>query len=173
MKNFLVIAATLILSSAGFARSNIQTVHQVEAAKFVGTWYRISSNPIVFEPACSCARQVLTPNTDGTIAVYNSCTATKTGKLVEIRGTAKAEDTTYSKLAVNFGLPWSGQYWVIAVDHEYRYAVVTDSFGYSLYVMSKTPQLDPALYTQAVTEASAQVSTKHLEMQNQVNCTYP
>lgn len=147
MKPFLLMAVAAIFSSVSMAHGNIQTLDKVDAAKFVGTWYRIAGNPVIFEPGCSCAPQVLTPNSDGTVAVYNSCNSAKTGKLIEIRGTAEAADSSESKFSIDFGLPWKGQYWVVAVDSEYRYAAVTDSFGYSLCILSRTPELSADLYS--------------------------
>jgi len=176
MKNMLLVAFALCgYSSLGLAHFGIETESQVNAARFVGTWYRIASNSIIFEPTCACARQVLTPSHDGVVQVYNSCNKDSvSGELVEIRGTATADDSTNSKFSINFGLPWSGSYWIVAVDPKYRWAVVTDSFGYSLYVMSKTPTLSAELYKVALDEAEERnVGVGRLELQEQHGCTYP
>lgn len=173
--NVIFTALLICISSLSVARSTVKTVPLVDAQKFAGTWYRISANPIIVEPACACARQVLTPKADGTIAVYNSCNkGDRSGKLVEIRGTAIAKDASVSKLAVDFGLPWKGSYWIVAVDVYYRYAVVTDSLGYSLYVMSRAPVLSDELYDEALAAAKANnVNISRLKVQSQQGCNYP
>ena len=172
----LILPAVILVSVVGVASkatAKIQTVERVSLAEYAGTWYRISSNPVPYEPKCACARQVLTPAANSKIAVYNSCNALSDGKLKEIRGSAVATDASGSKLSVDFGLPWKGDYWVIALDSEYRYAVVTDRFGFSLYILSREPTLSDELYKKAVQEASQQVSVKRLVIAGQSNCHYP
>lgn len=173
MKHVALFAIVLgLFGSRAFGE--IKTVDKVDLAKFAGTWYRISANQIIFEPKCACARQVLTPTADGKVAAHNSCNEEfVSGKLTEVRGTAMPVDASGSKLAVDFGFPWKGDYWIIALDASYRYAVVTDRFGYSLYVMSRAPTLESELYDEAVLEASSQVNTKNLVMQTQRDCRYP
>lgn len=177
MKNSIRLALMLVaLSITQSAFADLITVPQVDLGRFAGTWYQIARNPIIFEPAnCFCARQVLTPRADGKIDVYNSCNRDSlTGPLAEIRGTAEVSDPKImSKLSVNFGSPIKGDYWIIALDKEYRYAVVTDRFKYSLYILSKTPTLDEVLYQQAVTDAQVQVKTNKLKMTPQLDCRYP
>ncbi len=171
MKNFIFLALSIcLLGSNAFAQ--IKTLDKVDLGKFAGTWYRIAANPIVFEPKSTCTRQVLTPSA-GPILVYNSAILQSTGKLFEIGGTAEPVDSTGSKLKVDFGGGRKGSYWIIAFDPANGYAAVTDSWGYSLYIMSRTPTLAANLYQKAVAEASAQVSTKKLQIQDQTNCTYP
>ena len=52
----------------------LRTVSFVDVNKYLGVWYQIAHRPLIFEglKPCSCARQVLTANSDGTVAVYNS-----------------------------------------------------------------------------------------------------
>jgi apolipoprotein D and lipocalin family protein len=169
-----VLLLSLCLGFSVRAEASIHTVAQVDLGEYAGTWYEIARNPIIFEPSCACARQVLTPAANGAIDVYNSCDNHRVGgKLVEIRGTAKSADSTGARLEVSFGFPWKGDYWVIALDSQYRYAVVTDRFGYSLYILSRTPELDPALHEEALQAAKRQVSIKRLKTTPQDGCTYP
>ncbi len=167
-----VVGLTLGLTPSAFAR--VETVPSVDLTQYVGTWYEIARNPIIVEPKCPCARQVLTPRPDGQVDVFNSCNKYKvSGKLSVIRGTAKPSDPTGAKVAVNFGFPWKGDYWIIALDSDYRWAAVTDRFGYSLYILARTPFLDQASYEEAVKAASAQVSVRRLRPTEQLGCTYP
>lgn len=178
-KNQLFIRLLLILLTSGLFGSSafaaVETVSHVDLSRYVGTWYDIASNPIIFQPSCPCERQVLTPTADGKVSVFNSCNkGSPDGQLSEIRGTAEPVDGTNSKLAVDFGFPWKGAYWIIALDTDYRYAVVSDNFGYSLYILSKTPQLEDSLYQQALKSAqAANVNTKNLVFSSQVGCQYP
>ncbi len=173
MKRVIMLLLGLVVSGSG-ALAEIQTVKQVDLTKYAGTWYEIARNPIIVEPVCACARQVLTPTTDGRVSVYNSCDKYQVGgKLSEIRGTAIPKDATNAKLSVDFGFPWKGDYWIIALDESYRYAVVTDRFGYSLYILSQTPSLESSLFDEAVKKAQTQVGINRLMPTIQLGCTYP
>lgn len=156
------------------AQAEVKTVDYVDPSRYVGTWYQIARNPVFFENGCVCSRQVLTP-TDVGVSVYNTCNRqTVTGPLLEIRGTATIDDpTSNSRLTVDFGLPKKGQYWIIGLDHDYRFAVVSDSTGDVLYVLSKTPTLSDELYNQAVALAAAQVRVDRLTKTLQEGCSYP
>lgn len=174
-KNLVFLSILLLLSLNGQTSSNITTVNFVDVSKFMGTWYRISSSPVVFEPKCLCARQVLSLADKGRVAVYNSCIRDdKTKKPVEIRGYASALDKTAAKLSVDFGLPWKGSYWIIGYDEAQGYAIVSDKWGYSLYIMSRTPDMNPELYLKLVEKAKASgVNVSRLKIQNNQNCVYP
>jgi hypothetical protein len=80
---------------------------------------------------------------------------------------------TNAKLTVDFGLPKTGQYWVIGLDPQYRYAVVSEPSLQTLYILSRTPELAPELYAQALAEASKQLDTSKLILSEQKGCTYP
>ena len=163
---------TQALGNRGAAQSEVKTVEFVELSRYAGTWYQIARNPIIFEWGCECSRQVLTPKDNGLIDVYNTCNfRSPQGYMREIRGTARVVDaSSNAKLEVDFGLPWKGDYWVIALDPDYRWAVVTDARKWSLYVLSKTPSLEPELYQEALRQASQQVDTSRLYMTTQEGC---
>ena len=167
-----LILTFLTLSASAFA--TIETLPNVDLARFAGTWYRIAAKPIIVEPNCTCARQLLSARADGKIDVLNTCNKdTVNGKLVSIKGIATAKDETNSKLSVNFGLPWGGDFYIIALAEDYQWAVVTDRFGYSLYIQAKTPTINKEQFQEALTAASAQVNTKSLKLEQQSGCTYP
>ncbi|MBL7555059.1 MAG: lipocalin family protein [Bdellovibrionaceae bacterium] len=173
MKLISVLLISILMSSfTVFAKSNIKTLESVEISKFLGTWYRISSNPVIFEPRCKCARQIISAQPNGVVSVHNSCVKDdKSGKLLEIKGTASALDSSASKLAVDFGLPWKGSYWIIGFDPLNGYAVVSDKWGYSLYIMSRNPDMDKNLYSHAVNVAKrAGVKTNRLRIQDNSTC---
>jgi apolipoprotein D and lipocalin family protein len=108
------------------------------------------------------------------VDVYNSCNEPSTGELREIRGFATNNDAnTNAQFTVDFGLPHKGQYWIIGLDSDYRYAVVSDPSKLSLYILSKTPTLEPELYDEAVQIAAEQLDVSRLVMTPQMGCTYP
>ena len=149
-------------------------VAQVDASRYMGVWYQIARNPVIFEKNCVCSRQSLELRTDGTIGVFNSCnTSDVNGRLQTIEGTATPDDSSNAKLTVDFGLPWKGEYWIVGLGASYEYAVVTDSKANSLYVLSRTPILSDELYNEAVAGAQAQLDTSKLQKTLQEGCSYP
>lgn len=167
-----------MLTSPTRASAEIKTVSFVDVSKYLGDWYQIGHIPMFYEGgACSCTRQRLTTTpTAGVIGVYNSCNdKSASGPLRTITGTASNDDTnTNSKFTVKFqGVPVKGSYWIIGLDSLYRYAVVSDSRGSSLYILSKTPTLSENLYQEAVGIGAQQVDISKLEKTDQANCIYP
>lgn len=177
MKTLIKSILFVLVSAAGAAQAaDMVTVPYVDVARYIGRWYQISRNPLAFEPpSCPCAQQSLGVRADGLVSVFNSCNeGSPTGALREIRGIAVNDDPqTNARFTVDFGLPHKGQYWVIGLADDYRWAVVSDPGRYSLYILSKTPQLSDADYEAAVAVAATQTSTAKLARTSHEGCTYP
>lgn len=155
------------------AQAQLRTVPYVEVERYLGTWYQIARNPLIFEGNCICSRQVLSLG-QGRVDVYNSCNEPTTGQLREIRGFATNNDpNSNAQFTVDFGLPQTGQYWIIGLDVDYRFAVVSDPSLRSLYILSKTPALAPELYEEAVSLAAEQIDVSKLQLTPQAGCVYP
>ncbi len=169
--------ATLVLSISTTASAAPQTVPFVDLSRYAGNWYQIANVPMFFEGGvCACAKQKLTPAEAGVIKVYNSCNSgTPQGRLRDISGEAYNDDpATNAKFTVDFNLPFKGTYWIVGLDAEYRYAVVTDKNGSSLYILSKTPTLATELYEEAVAIAAAQsLKVEQLRVTEHQGCQYP
>lgn len=168
----------LALTCSSIALAEIKTVPYVDPNQYIGDWYQIAHIPQFFEGgACPCARQRLSASSkDSTIGVYNSCNdKTVDGPLRDITGTATSDDpNSNSKFTVDFGFPWKGSYWIIGLEAQYKYSVVTSSDGSALYILSRTPTLDSASYQQAVDTAVAQgIDISKLEFTVQKGCSYP
>jgi apolipoprotein D and lipocalin family protein len=54
---------------------------------------------------------------------------------------------------VQFFWPFSGHYWIVALDPDYRWALVGHPDRTYLWILSRTPQMDAALYTSLVERA--------------------
>ncbi|MBY0384064.1 lipocalin family protein [bacterium] len=167
--------ALLFLFFSITANAQLTTVPYVDVNQYLGIWYQVAGNPQPFDSDCFCSRQQLSLRSDGNVDVYNTCNkGASNGPLSEIRGVATSLDpVSNSKFEVDFGLPFKGNYWIIALDSNYQYAVVSDPTKRSLFVLSKTPTLDPILYQQALSEAEKQVSLDKLTTMNQNSCQYP
>ena len=98
------------------------------------------------------ATYTLRPN--GTVDVLNECRKAN-GKVTRAHGTAKlaTRDGSNSKLKVTFFWPFSGRYWVLDLDPEYRWAMVGTPDRKYLWVLSRTPKLDPEVLERLLARA--------------------
>ena len=146
---FTHIAFLLGALSAGFADSTpeLKTVPTVDLNRYIGKWYEIARYPNRFEKECASdvtAQYTLREN--GKIEVVNSCRRSD-GTMKSSKGSAKVADKqTNAKLKVTFFWPFYGNYWIIDLDPEYRYAVVSEPGRDYLWILSRTPKLEPVVY---------------------------
>ena len=77
-----------------------------------------------------------------TIKVINRCTKIQTNEKKEAIGRAYAIDESNSKLKVSFFRPFYGDYWVLMLDENYKYAVVGTPSREYLWILARTSKLD-------------------------------
>ena len=128
-----------------------ETVDFVDVERFTGVWYQIARyfNPAEGELAAVTAEYSL--NDDGTLGILNSgLVGGLDGDPVTIEGVARVVDTeTNAKLAISFTNPaveGEFKFWIIELDEDYQYAVVTNDKRLVLYILSRTPTLEDAVY---------------------------
>jgi apolipoprotein D and lipocalin family protein len=123
-------------------------VPRVDPQRYAGTWYEVARLPNRFQT--QCAGDVVAtyaPRPDGTIDVTNRC-RTESGALDVAGGHATPQDPTNAKLRVSFlpaGLRWlpfaRGDYWVLALDDDYRWAMVGAPSRDFLWILARQPML--------------------------------
>lgn len=131
----------------------LQTVPRVDLARYLGTWYEIATIPQRFQKGCTGVTANYTLRPDGDITVVNACRKDSlNGKFKSVTGKAWVTDKqTNAKLKVRFFWPFSGAYWIIELDSlNYQYAVVGHPNRQYLWILSRTPQMDDALYNELV-----------------------
>jgi apolipoprotein D and lipocalin family protein len=125
----------------------VTTVERVDLEKYAGKWYEYSRIPNSFQDDCmnnTTADYHL--REDGRIDVTNRCIDAD-GDTIEAKGLAQVVDTeTQSKLEVSFvrllgiNLFW-GDYWIIGLADDYRYAVIGVPSRKYGWILSREPQL--------------------------------
>ena len=124
--------------------STVRTVDAVDLDRYAGAWFEIARFPNRFQKRCvSDVRVRYTRRPDGRIDVLNSC-QTDEG-LIDAAGIAEVVDrTTRAKLKVRFApavlsfLPFVwGDYWIIGLDDEYKWAVVGSPDRKYLWVLAR------------------------------------
>ena len=130
--------------------SDLETVDRVDLDRYLGLWYEIASFPAWFQRDCTGTTAEYTWRDDGMIEVTNSCRkGSLDGKLKRTTGRAKVVDAeSNAKLKVSFFGPFWGDYWILELDPDYQWAVVSVPSRKYLWILSRTPRLDTATYQQ-------------------------
>ncbi|MDD5766607.1 MAG: lipocalin family protein [Candidatus Marinimicrobia bacterium] len=155
MKSLLLIAlfflAISLISSSGFS-TEMKVVSNVDLQRYLGKWYEIATIPQRFQKGCVCVIAEYSLNAKGTITVDNSChKGTPDGKFARVVGRAKVvPGSNNAKLRVSFFRPFWGDYWIVELDPDYQWAVVSNSKGSTCWILSRTRQMDEALYADIV-----------------------
>ena len=163
--------ALAIGSSAAAAQDSVKAMTAVQAVpaldvdRYMGTWFEIAKFPNYFQRKCASDTQAIySKRADGLIKVLNSC-KTNEGKVNIAQGLARPDLTTSplsSKLQVRFAPAWLswlpfvwGRYWVVMLDPDYRYAVVSEPRRKYLWILSRTAHMDKMQYDGIVEQIRA------------------
>ncbi|MET0515519.1 MAG: lipocalin family protein [Nitrospiraceae bacterium] len=153
-----IVVATALLflgACAGMeTKKDLSAVESVDLTRYAGTWYEIARLPMWFQRHCVDSKAVYTKRPDGTIGVHNEC-VTDEGKTDMADGVATVVDAkTNSRLAVVFdnwfarlvGPSRDGNYWILDLDDDYHAALVGTPDREHLWILSRSPQMDPATF---------------------------
>ena len=136
----------------------VQVVPPVDLARYMGKWYEIAHLPAWFQRDCVADTTAsYTLRSNGKITVLNECRKAN-GRLKSAKGIARvaSKKGPNTKLKVSFFWPFHGDYWIIDLDPEYRWAVVGDPRRKYLWVLSRQTQLEPVLYARIIGRAKEQ-----------------
>jgi apolipoprotein D and lipocalin family protein len=138
-----------MLAACHTAHPPLDVVAEVDLDRYVGRWYEIASFPQRFQRGCVATTASYTRLDDGRIRVENECRdGSFGGEIRRAEGIAWVADPDgdQAKLKVQFFWPFRGDYWIIELDREYRYAVVGHPSRDYLWILARAPTLDPAVY---------------------------
>ena len=146
-------------------------VQHVDLSRYGGKWYEIARLPTRFEKGCRCVTAEYTERKNF-IEVKNSCTEGKGSEAKTHSITGKAFSTSEpGKLKVQFFWPFKADYWIIALDSSYQYAMVGHPNREYLWILSRTPQLDETVVQKLTEQAKSQgFETAKLEWTVQEGC---
>jgi len=132
--------------------STLEVVPRVELDRYIGTWYEIARYPNRFQKDCFATTATYDLRDDGKISVINRCRkGSPDGAEKVARGRAWVVDPeTNARIKVQFFWPFSGDYWIIQLGEQYEYAVVGHPDRTYLWILSRTPQMEPALYARVL-----------------------
>ncbi|MEN1941875.1 lipocalin family protein [Luteimonas sp. MJ246] len=140
----------------------VEAVTVVDLERYAGTWYEQAHLPLVFQRNCVANTTAsYSLRDDGRVDVVNQCDNDK-GERIEARAIARKVDGSTSKLEVRFApaflsfLPavW-GDYWIIDLDPDYRWAIVGSPDRKYLWFLTRDKAIDPEQLDALVAKAHA------------------
>jgi len=145
----------IVLGCTGVPKG-IEPVSDFDGDRYMGKWYEIARLDHSFERNLSNVSAIYTAQEDGTISVVNRGFNEKAGEWKQIEGKARfIQDGTIGSLKVSFFGPFYGGYHVIELDREnYSYAMVSGPSRSYLWILSRTRELDEAIYSGLVSRAA-------------------
>lgn len=148
-------AQTGVASSPPAALQPLTTIDALDVQRYLGTWYEIAKYPNWFQKKCvSETRAEYQPKAPGSLQVINRCRL-ENGDMDEALGEARQiGSSTSPKLKVRFAPSWLsflpfvwGDYWVVDLDEGYQLVAVAEPKREYLWVLSRTPKVEPAAYS--------------------------
>ncbi|MFP7721893.1 lipocalin family protein [Lysobacter sp. A3-1-A15] len=160
-KTALITLAVAASAAGAPARAN-QPVASLDLQRYAGTWHEIAHLPMFFQRHCvDTVTATYTPRPDGTIDVRNACRTTG-GDMDESTGVARPVEGLNGALQVRFAPEWLAwlpvvwaDYWVIGLDSDYQWAVVGGPSKKYLWILSRRPGMDQALFDKLKDDARA------------------
>ncbi len=144
----------MIFSSA---RSQIvpSVVPEVDLNRYKGLWYEIARLPNYFERKLKCTSATYTLRDDGKITVLN-----KGNYISDPRKTSSAKGVAWipdknspAKLKVQFFWPFSGDYWIMFLDKDYKYVLVGEPALKYLWILARKKTMDEEAYKMLLQKA--------------------
>ena len=139
--------ALLALAGCTGKPDNIKPVTDFQPDKYLGTWYEIARIDHRFEKGLSQVTAEYSLRADGGIKVVNRGFDSKSGQWKQSVGKARfVEGNDKGYLKVSFFGPFYGAYIVFELDEPgYQYALVSGPDTSYFWLLSRTPNMDPAL----------------------------
>ena len=133
MRSAPILLALAACAHGGPAMIPLRTVGRVDLARYAGTWYEIAAIPQRFQKGC--------------VATTATYTLRPDGEEKSAKGRAWVVDPeTNARLKVTFFWPFRGDYWIVDLDPEYRWAVVGHPDRTYGWILSRTPAMDEETY---------------------------
>ena len=142
-------AGLLLASCSTLPPRGIVPVRGFDLQRYLGKWYEIARLDHRFESGLTDVTATYTPRGDGSIEVLNRGYNPKKGAWEDARGVARFNgDPLTASLKVSFFGPFYGGYHVVALDPDYRWAMVVGNNRSYLWILSRTKTLPDEVKSQ-------------------------
>lgn len=131
--------------------AGLEPVVNFDAARYLGQWHEIARLDHRFERGLSRVTASYVRRPDGGITVINRGFAAETQTWRAVRGRAYfVKDPGTGWLKVSFWGPFYGAYVILELDPGYTCALVAGPSRDYLWILSRSPQMDPACVSRLV-----------------------
>ena len=160
LRVLLLAPLALALAACTMGPPATSTVPSVDVERYLGTWYEVGSVKQFFSFGLVNTKANYSLLPDGSIRVENSGNYFfADGPPSNIVGSAVPVDSTNARLNVSFLGPAApnppGNYWIVDLDPDYQWAIVSDPSGTSGFFLSRTKTVSAELYQEFIDRAAA------------------
>ncbi|EJF32820.1 MULTISPECIES: outer membrane lipoprotein Blc [Enterobacteriaceae] len=153
----LAVALFVVSCSSPTPPPSVTVVQNFEAKRFIGTWYEIARMDHSFESGLNQVTATYSFMDDGGLRVINRGFNPDRQMWQQAEGKAYfTGDPSVAALKVSFFGPFYGGYNVIALDKDYRHALVCGPDLSYLWILSRTPTISHDLKQQLLAIAARQ-----------------
>lgn len=150
----LLIALVALLAGCTGIPQGVSPVKGFQVERYLGTWYEIARLDHSFERGLSDVSATYTRRVDAGIDVLNKGYDPSNGAWREAEGRAYFLDTPdTASLKVSFFGPFYGGYHVMALDPDYRWAMVAGPSHDYFWILARSPSLPDELVEQLLRTA--------------------
>ncbi len=150
------VAAIALFQSCKTITKGAVAVKPFDSDKYLGKWHEIARLDFRFERNLNNTTANYSFNNDGSIKVVNRGYNYKTSEWKESVGKAKfVADKTEAKLKVSFFGPFYAGYNVIAIDENYKYALIAGKNLDYLWLLSREKTMPENIKQDYLQKASA------------------
>lgn len=150
----LLITLIMGLFSCSTIPKGAVAVKPFDKQKYLGKWYEIARFDFRFERNMNNTTAEYTLNEDGTIRVVNTGYDTTKNEWKQAIGKAKfVKDPDIAMLKVSFFGPFYGGYNVIALDPEYKYALVSGQSLKYLWILAREKEIPESVKNDFISKA--------------------
>lgn len=124
--------------------------------RYLGEWYEVARFDYRFEKGLQNVIAHYSQNQDGSISVLNRGQGSSTGEWKQTTGKAKfVDDENTGRLKVSFFGPFYAAYTIVALDNDYRYALVAGNDLNYLWLLSRERNMPENIKTEYLLKAGA------------------
>lgn len=157
-----VLLLLVCLAPAARAAEPVVSVPELDISRYAGQWYEIARLPMSFQNKCTGeVTATYTLREDDLVGVRNAC-RTGNGDTVVAEGVARPLHDHPGRLEVRFAPDWLSwlplvwaDYWVIELDPGYTWAMVGEPDRDYLWILSREPSMERALFDRLKASAEA------------------
>ncbi len=144
----LIVSITTLFSSCASIPKNASPVENFDVDKYLGSWYEIARFDFRFEKDMNNVMAQYSLNEKNNVTVLNSGYNYKKEEWVSANGVAKFRgDKNKAALKVSFFGPFYSGYNVIALDDDYKYALVAGKSLKYLWILSREKSIPEEIKT--------------------------